>query len=82
MTIRYPAELLLSKANISGTEAPFLDLHLSILDGYVTSEIYNKCDDFDFDIIDFPSLNGDVHRTTFISFLSTYSLCYGVQSLD
>ena len=44
----YPFELQLNKANTSDTEAPFLDLHLSILDGFVSSEIYDKRDDFDF----------------------------------
>ena len=29
----YPAESQLNRANTSDTEAPFLDLHLSILDG-------------------------------------------------
>ena len=29
----YPPELQLNKANTSGTEAPFLDLHLSISNG-------------------------------------------------
>ena len=28
----YPAELQVNRANTSDTEAPFLDLHLSILD--------------------------------------------------
>ena len=32
------------------TEAPFLDLHLSIANGFVSSKIYDKRDDFDFDI--------------------------------
>ena len=31
----YPAELQLYKANTSDTESLFLDLHLSILDGFV-----------------------------------------------
>ena len=60
----YPAELQLNKANTSDTEAPFLDLHLSILDGFVSSKIYDKRDDFDFDIVNFPFLDGDVPRTT------------------
>ena len=30
---KYPAELQLNKANTSDTGVPFLDLHLSILDG-------------------------------------------------
>ena len=60
----YPAELQLNKANTSDTEAPFLDLHLSILDGIVSSKIYDKRDDFDLDIVNFPFLDGDVPRTT------------------
>ena len=54
----------LNKANTSDTEAPFLDLHLSISNGFVSSKIYDKRDDFDFDIVNFPFLDGDVHRST------------------
>ena len=50
----YPPELQLNKANISDTEAPFLDLHLSVSNGFVSSKIYDKRDDFDFDIVNFP----------------------------
>ena len=56
----YPSELQLNKANTSDTEAPFLDLHLSISNGFVSSKIYDKRDDFDFDIVNFPFLDGDV----------------------
>ena len=41
----YPPELQLNKANISDTEAPFLDLHLSVANGFVSSKIYDKRDD-------------------------------------
>ena len=58
----YPPELQLNKANTSDTEAPFLDLHLSISNGFVSSKIYDKRDDFDFDIVNFPFLDGDVPR--------------------
>ena len=59
----YPPELQLKKANTSDTEVPFLDLHLSISNGFVSSKIYDKRDDFDFDIIvNFPFLDGDVPR--------------------
>ena len=58
----YPPELQFNKANTSDTEAPSLDLHLSFSNGFVSSEIYNKRDDFDFDIVNFPFLNGDVPR--------------------
>ena len=47
----YPPELRLNKANTTDTEAPFLDLHLSISNGFVSSKIYDKRDDFDFDIV-------------------------------
>ena len=33
----YPPELQLNKANISETEVPFLDLHLSVSNGFVSS---------------------------------------------
>ena len=60
----HPAELQLNKANTADTEAPFLDLHLSNLEGFVSSKIFDKRDDFDFDIVQFPFLDGDVPRTT------------------
>ena len=58
----YPPELQLNKANTSDTEAPFLDLHLSISNGFVSSKIYDKRDDFD--LVNFPFLDGNVHRST------------------
>ena len=51
----YPSELQLSKANSFETNAPFLDLHLSILH----VNIYDKRDDFGFEIVNFPYLDGD-----------------------
>ena len=58
----YPPELQLNKAHTSYTEAPFFDLHLSISNGFVSSKIYDKRDDFDFDIANPPFLDGDVPR--------------------
>ena len=58
----YPPELKLNKANTSDTEAAFLALHLSISNGFVSSKIYDDRDDFDFDIVNFPFLDGDVPR--------------------
>ena len=59
----YPTELQLNKANSSNTEAPFLDLNLSITNGIVSSRIYYKRDDFNFEIVNFPFLDGDVPRS-------------------
>ena len=37
---------------------------MSISNGFVSSKIYDKRDDFDFDIVNFPFLDGDVLRST------------------
>ena len=58
----YPSELKLNKANTTDTVAAFLDLHLSIFDDIVYTKIYDKRDDFD--IVNFPLLDGDVPRST------------------
>ena len=58
----YPTHLQLNEANSSYTEASFLDLNLSITNGIVSSKIYDKLDDFNFEIVNFPFLDGDVPR--------------------
>ena len=60
----YPSELQLNKANVSDTEASFLDFHLSISDGFVETKLFGKRDDFDNDIVNFPFLDVDVPRST------------------
>ena len=47
----YPPELQLNKANTSDIEDPFLDLHLFISNGFVSSKIYDKRDDFNLILI-------------------------------
>ena len=42
----------------------FLELHLTISDGFVPSKLYIKRDDFDFDIVHFPISYGDIPRAT------------------
>ena len=58
----YPPELTLNKANEDDTHASFLDLDLSIINNTISSKIYDKRDDFNFDIVNFPFLDGDVPR--------------------
>ena len=58
----YPTEPQLNKTNSSDTEGPFLDLNLSITNGIGSSKIYDKGDDFNFEIVNFPFLDGDVPR--------------------
>ena len=52
----FTTELQLNKANSSDTEAPFLDLNLCISNGTVSTKIYDKRDDLDFDVVNFPFL--------------------------
>ena len=59
----YPSELQTNKANTSDTEAAFLDLHLSISNDIVSTKIYNKRDDFIYEIVNFPFLDGDEPRS-------------------
>ena len=65
-------------ANSSDSEALFLDLGLSITNGIVTAKIYDKQEDFNFEIIvNFPFLDGDVPRSpsysVFISHLIRFA---------
>ena len=62
----YPPELQLNNWKLKplDTEAPFLDLHLCISNGFFSPKINDKRDDFDFDIVNFPFLDGDVPRST------------------
>ena len=41
-----------------------MGLHLSISNDVVSTKIYDKRDDFDFEIVDIPFLEGDVPRFT------------------
>ena len=60
----YLSELQLNKAYTTDTEAAFTDLHLSISNNIVSTKINNKRDDFDFEIVNFPFLDGNVPRST------------------
>ena len=72
---KYPAELQLNKANASDTEAAFLDLNLSIHNDIVSTKIYDKRDDFNFDIVNFPFLDGDVpQRPSYGVYLNLFAL--------
>ena len=65
----HPSELQLDKANSSDTEAPFLDLHLNISAGFVSSKMYDKRDDFD--TVNFPFSDGDIsHATSYGVYIS------------
>ena len=59
----YLSELQINKVNTSDTEAAFLDLHWSIFNNIVSTKIYIKRDDFDFEIVNIPLVDGDIPRS-------------------
>ena len=60
----YPSELQLNTANTSDTKSRILDLHLSISNDNISTKLYDKRDDFDFEIVNMPLLDGNVPRST------------------
>ena len=83
----YPTELQLNKANSSDTEAWFFDLNLSITNDIVSSKIYDKRDEFNFEIVNFPFLDGDVPRSpsygVYISQLISFArACFNVDDFN
>ena len=60
------------KANTSGTDAAFLDLHSSISNDIVSTRNYDKRDDFDFDIVNSPFLGADDPRSASYLNISTH----------
>ena len=60
----YPSELQFNQGNTSDTEAAYLDLHLSISNNIVSTRRKDKRDNFDFEIVNVPFLDGDVPRST------------------
>ena len=56
----YPKELELVPDGFDGMTVPFLDLLLSIKDGVISSSIFDKRDAYDFPIVNFPILSGNI----------------------
>ena len=46
--------------NAFDSEAQFMDLYVSITNGFVPSKINDKCANFELNIVNFPCLDGDV----------------------
>ena len=60
MTEIYPKEWVLVPDDNNGCTAPFLDLQLLITEGVISTSIYDKHDVFDFPIVNFPNLSGNI----------------------
>ena len=72
----YFSELQLNKDKTSDTSAAFSDLHLPISNDIVSTKINDKRDDFDFEIVNFPFLDGDVPRSTSFGVYISRLICF------
>ena len=70
----YPSELQLNRSNTSDIESAFLDLLLSISNDIVSTKIYDKRDDFDFEIV--PFLDGDAPGSTSYGVYISQLICF------
>ena len=70
----YPEELQLSKENLDCTEANFLDLHIKIEDGIFTTALFDKRDNFGFDITRLPYRNSNIPCRIFYSSITAECL--------
>ena len=68
------ASFKLNKAFSSETESPYLDLHLSILDGFIACKIYNKLD-CKFSLLGWGGFSSSILRCLYFS---TNSVCQSV----
>ena len=74
----YPAEMVLKKTNVSPQKVNFLDITISNYQGKFRYECYDKRNDFNFNVISFPFMSGNLPQNQmhglFISQLVRY--CY------
>ena len=56
----YPSELILIPDDSDGNATHFLDLLLKIVDGFLSSSVYDKRDVFSFPVVNFPFLCGNI----------------------
>ena len=56
----YPQELVLVPDDSDGNACPFLDLQVVIKENVISTSIFDKRDAFDFPIVGFPTLSGNI----------------------
>ena len=56
----YPEELTLKKTSESSTALSYLDIQITIVNGKYSTAVYDKQDNFNFRIVNFPYLNSNI----------------------
>ena len=75
----YPPELTLNCEDKNDQEVNYLDLHLEVKDSSIQYRLFDKRDNFSFDIVNFPDLSGNVPTNqsygVFISQMVRFARC-------
>ena len=58
----YPPEMIVNNTNISVRKTNFLDLTISIYRGKFNVKLYDKRNDYTFDVINYPYLDGNIPK--------------------
>ena len=77
----YPKELVLVPDDSDGLSTSFLDLQLDAIDGVVSTKIFDKRDSFDFPIVKFPTLSGNIPERSSYGVFIGESVRYAVPAL-
>ena len=56
----YPLELTLKRTSESDTKLSYLDISISICSSKYVTEVYDKRDDFNFNIVNFPYMSSNI----------------------
>jgi hypothetical protein len=71
----YPPELEVKETTDTASSASFLDLYLEF-DDWSTTEIYDKRDDFNFKIINFPNMCSNIPASSAYGVYISQLICY------
>ena len=58
----YPPEMIVNNTNISAHKCCYLDLNISIFQGKFRYTLYDKRKDYDFNVISYPFLDGNIPK--------------------
>ena len=72
----YPSELELVPDKSNGTSVDFLDLTLTVDSNIISTKLYDKRDAFDFPIVNFPNLSGNIPNSHSYGVFSTELVRY------
>lgn len=56
----YPDQMVIKNTNISATQVTYLDLDIKVIDNKYIFSSYDKRNDFNFPIINYPNLQGNI----------------------